>query len=385
MAPAPCEHTIELVELLADGSARRCSVCSGAIFDAQGRSSLALALKVRVQLPSVSSMEEVELNVEVEHMSLRVHAYEDDCEQHSITLPAQCDPDRVGAKWSKKTKTLAVTLPLLAQQRLDAARLHALVAQSPEAATLAELQTILEQVDAANGEGGVDAHKGADASKDATTVAELQAKLRAAEAAAAALPSQPRAQATTAAILEQWMRASEGSLPEGTDGAELAPLASVKARVEAAASGAAAADVLPAMISGLDGMCAVRSMVAKAEEASKECSEREERERMIREEVEVTKALKVKVEAAAAVAAAAAAERKVAASTDAASRTADWAQGVVTTATDLAAMMVNLEKKAKEDIEAAKAQVLDLKAQAEVLKQRGQRQVEADGQGQSKA
>ena len=205
---------MKLVELLADGSARRCFVCSGAIFDAQGRSSLALALKVRVQLPGVSSMEEVELNVEVEHTSLRVHAYEDDCQKHSIMLPAHCDPDHMGAKWSKKTKTLVVTLPLLAQQRLDAAsRLHALVAQSPEAVMLAELQIILEQVDAASGEGGVDPHKDADASKDATIVAELQAKLRAAEAAAAALPSQPRPQATTAAILEQWMRASEWSVP----------------------------------------------------------------------------------------------------------------------------------------------------------------------------
>ena len=142
----------------------------------------------------------------------------------------------------------------------------------------------------------------------------------------------------------------------------------MKARVEAAASRAAAADVLPAMISGLDGMRAVRSMVAKAEEASKESLEREESERMIREEVEVTKALKVKVEAAAAVAAAAAAERNVAASTGAASRTAV-----------LAAMLVSLEKKAKEEIEAAKAQVLDLKAHVEVLKQRGQQQVEAEG------
>lgn len=44
----------------------------GALLDAQGRTDMALALEVRVQLPSVSSMSEVAVNVEIEHLELSI-------------------------------------------------------------------------------------------------------------------------------------------------------------------------------------------------------------------------------------------------------------------------------------------------------------------------
>jgi hypothetical protein len=83
------------------------------LFGADGLAQHELVLEVRVHLPAVSSMKEVELDVEVEHMSLTLASGERD----TMLFPAQCDPEGgVGAKWGKKTKTLTVTLPLLAKQ-----------------------------------------------------------------------------------------------------------------------------------------------------------------------------------------------------------------------------------------------------------------------------
>ena len=87
------------------------------MFGADGLAQHELVLEVRVHLPAVSSMKEVELDVEVERMSLTLASGERD----TMLFPAQCDPEGgVGAKWGKKTKTLTVTLPLLAKQPGDA-------------------------------------------------------------------------------------------------------------------------------------------------------------------------------------------------------------------------------------------------------------------------
>jgi len=89
------------------------------------------SLEVRVQLLNVSSMKAVELNVEAMYLSLELGLADasQPPEKHTIELPAQCDPEGVGAKWSKKTRTLTVTLPLLAEQAPSAVtRLAALQA-----------------------------------------------------------------------------------------------------------------------------------------------------------------------------------------------------------------------------------------------------------------
>lgn len=75
---------------------------------------------------------------------------------HSIPLPAKCEPEGVCAKWSKKNKTLTVTLPLLVSQNKKAvARLGNLAMPSgaPDdvhATTAAELEVKLRAADAAS-------------------------------------------------------------------------------------------------------------------------------------------------------------------------------------------------------------------------------------------
>ena len=109
-------------------------------------------LEVRVQLLNMLSMKEVQLNVEATYVSLKLGLVEASLppEKHVIELPAQCDPEGVGAKWSKKTRTLTVTLPLLAEQAPAAVtRLAALQAgangdkHTATPATAAELEAKL--------------------------------------------------------------------------------------------------------------------------------------------------------------------------------------------------------------------------------------------------
>jgi hypothetical protein len=158
-----CAHEVSLLEIAADGSKRACG--EGLLYDADGRSAgRALALEARVQLPGVASMAQVALNAEAEHLTLTLTVDEAPQSTHVIHLPAQCDPDQVGAKWSKKLKTLTVTLPLLGSQGPDAVRrLNAM----HERAVLQDKNS--------NG-----------ASSPGTTVEQLAAKLAAANAAAAA-------------------------------------------------------------------------------------------------------------------------------------------------------------------------------------------------------
>jgi len=110
------------------------------------------SLEVHVKLLNVSSMKEVELNVEATYLSLELGLAEASLspQKHTIELPAQCDPEGVGAKWSKKTRTLTVTLPLL-------------VKQAPAAVTL------LAALQAGNGDKYT--------TTQPTTAAELKAKL----------------------------------------------------------------------------------------------------------------------------------------------------------------------------------------------------------------
>ena len=159
-----CAHEVSLLEIAADGSKRACG--EGLLYDADGRSAgRALALEARVQLPGVASMAQVTLNAEAEHLTLTLTVDEAPQSTHVIHLPAQCDADQVGAKWSKKLKTLTVTLPLLGSQGPDAVRrLNAM-----------QERVVLQDKDSTA------------ASSDCRTTAEqLAAKLAAANAAAAA-------------------------------------------------------------------------------------------------------------------------------------------------------------------------------------------------------
>ena len=118
---------MKVVEMGEDGSKRACAG-SSSLFDDNCRSFRPLALEVRLHLARVSSMNEVLLNVEVMHMNLDLSVSGTPTVQHTVELPAKCEPDGVGGKWSKKNKTLTVMLPLLAQQTREACeRLHALL------------------------------------------------------------------------------------------------------------------------------------------------------------------------------------------------------------------------------------------------------------------
>jgi chemotaxis protein histidine kinase CheA len=124
---------MKVVEIGGDGRTRACAgSCS--LFDDNCRSFHPLALEVRLHLARVSSMKEVLLNVEAMHMNLDLIVSGTPTVQHTVELPAQCEPGGVGrqhpplCKWSKKYKTLTVMLPLLAQQTREACeRLHALL------------------------------------------------------------------------------------------------------------------------------------------------------------------------------------------------------------------------------------------------------------------
>ena len=92
------EHTIALLEVRDDG-ARAVAAGTATLFGADGRAGRALALEVRVLLPTVASMKEVELNVEAAHMTLTLGAGGRD----TLSLPARCDPEGgVGAKSDRR-------------------------------------------------------------------------------------------------------------------------------------------------------------------------------------------------------------------------------------------------------------------------------------------
>ena len=157
-----CAHEVLLLEIAADGSKR--AFGEGLLYDADRCSAgRVLALEARVQLPGVVSMAQVALNAEAEHLTLMLTVDEAHQSTHVIHLPAQCNPEQVGAKWSKKLKTLHVTLPLLGSQRPDAVRrLNAM-----------QERAVLQDKDST-------------AASSPATVEQLAAKLAAANAAAAA-------------------------------------------------------------------------------------------------------------------------------------------------------------------------------------------------------
>ena len=351
MAPQQCEHQLAVVQVAADGSRRHCTTTGDGLVSADGRvcAEGTLALEVRVPLPGVASMREVELQVEPMQMKLDVRAGEADAEDHHIPLPAEVDPEQVGAKWAKRSRVLTATLPLLSQQSPDAAaRLHALMQQPPEAATLSHLQRAVDEVLETSG-----SHP--DAMKDTTTATDLARKLRAAEAAAA---NAAGTAATTSAQLAAAMTATQTAAQQETALlAASAGLTDLKNFVQSAAAAAshppaAAAAAPPTRAENLAALMGASAGGARAEPttAAVLAARLAANEAAARKAAEEAEGKRMEVEQLRAQAAAAAASTGV------------------TTASELAARVAKLEAVAVADAEAARRQSESVRAEAAARK-----------------
>jgi hypothetical protein len=356
-----CAHEVSLLEIAADGSKRACG--EGLLYDADGRSAgRALALEARVQLPGVASMAQVALNAEAEHLTLTLTVDEAPQSTHVIHLPAQCDPDQVGAKWSKKLKTLTVTLPLLGSQGPDAVRrLNAMheraVLQDKNSNGASSPGTTVEQLAAKLA--AANAAAAAAQQLAPLTAEQLAAKLAATNAAAAA--KQQLAAETATGRLKALMQVAGVAAAGGQ--ASVADLEALKDKVAAAA----AASDAPLASQTVTEVAALQERLAKAVEAAggsgPTCATR------------VSKALENVLAAEKAKAAGVASARSVAAENGVA-KVAEAVEQVqaavrggngrggggsggggtdVTTATELASKLASLEKTAKLQVEAAKA------------------------------
>jgi hypothetical protein len=350
---------MKVVEMGEDGSKRACAG-SSSLFDDNCRSFRPLALEVRLHLARVSSMNEVLLNVEVMHMNLDLSVSGTPTVQHTVELPAQCEPDGVGGKWSKKNKTLTVMLPLLAQQTREACeRLHALLIPTQQPAAneappelaghSANKQDQLQQHQGSRGSqaecaGGVQAnlrawvslaHEGCQASEAAATTArELAAKLQAATAATAAVRiSQKQLEAEAAAR----------SLKVLKESAESAAAAE-KDTLEVAVAAAASAINLKTLLHAANATSGVVE-IGEAMPA-----------------VSAHTAAKVQAAASAAAAAAAAAQARTSGAT---------------TAQDIASRLACLESKAQQDFKAAKEAQLEAERAAAERRAEVERQISA--------
>ena len=361
-----CAHEVSLLEIAADGSKRACG--EGLLYDADGRSAgRALALEARVQLPGVASMAQVALNAEAEHLTLTLTVDEAPQSTHVIHLPAQCDPDQVGAKWSKKLKTLTVTLPLLGSQGPDAVRrLNAMqeraVLQDKDSTGASSPGTTVEQLAAKLA--AANAAAAAAQQLAPLTAEQLAAKLAATNAAAAA--KQQLAAETATGRLKALMQVAGAAAAGGK--ASVADLEALKDKVAAAA---AAASATPLASQTATEVAALQERLAKAVEAAggsgPTCA------------TQVSKALENVLAAEKAKAAGVASARSVAAENGVA-KVAEAVEQVqaaargggggggggsgggsggggtdVTTATELASKLASLEMTAKLQVEAAKA------------------------------
>ena len=352
MAPQQCEHQVAVVQVAADGSRRHCTTTGDGLVSADGRvcAEGTLALEVRVPLPGVASMREVELQVEPMQMKLDVRAGEADAEDHHIPLPAEVDPEQVGAKWAKRSRVLTATLPLFSTQQPDAAaRLHALMQQPPEAATLSHLQRAVDEVLETSG-----SHP--DAMKDTTTATDLERKLRAAEAAAA---NAAGTAATTSAQLAAAMTATQTAAQQETALlAASAGLTDLKNFVQSAAAAAshppaaAAAAAPPTRAENLAALMGASAGGARAEPttAAVVAARLAANEAAARKAAEEAEGMRMEVEQLRAQAAAAA------------------ASAGVTTASELAARVAKLEAEAVADAEAARRQSESVRAEAAARK-----------------
>ena len=303
-------------------------------------------------------MDEVLLNVEVMHMNLDLSISGTPTVQHTVELPAQCEPDGVGGKWSKKNKTLTVMIPLLAQQTREACeRLHALLIPTQQPAAnkappeLAEhsanKQDQLQQHQGSRGSpaecaGGVQAnlrasvslaHEGCQASDAAATTArELAAKLHAATAATAAVRiSQKQLEAEAAAR----------SLKVLKESAESAAAAE-KDTLEVAVAAAASAINLKTLLHAANATSGVVEIGEAMPAVSADTA--------------------AKVQAAASAAAAAAAQARTSGAT---------------TAQDIARRLACLESKAQQDFKAAKEAQLEAERAAAERRAEVERQISA--------
>ena len=349
---------MKVVEMGEDGSKRACAG-SSSLFDDNCRSFRPLALEVRLHLARVSSMNEVLLNVEVMHMNLDLSVSGTPTVQHIVELPAQCEPDGVGGKWSKKNKTLTVILPLLAQQTREACkRLHALLipTQQPSAneapPELSEHNSAYKQGQLQQHQGSRDspaecaggvqanlrasvslAHEGCQASDAAATTArELAAKLQAATAATAAVRiSQKQLEAEAAAR----------SLKVLKESAESAAAAE-KDTLEVAVAAAASAINLKTLLHAANATSGVVEIGEAMPAVSADTA--------------------AKVQAAASAAAAAAAQARTSGAT---------------TAQDIARRLACLESKAQQDFKAAKEAQLEAERAAAERRAEVERQISA--------